>query len=136
MSPVSAGDFFLFFARPQAAGGDMKQVRGNSPHLLPSIEKETGGRRAACYPPAKYAADGRRAVVHDQDLDGRQAVVHDQGIDGRQAVVHDQGIDGRQAGQIVYDRGFSGVWTGELYMIFLYTVWRRCGICPNCLFRT
>ena len=90
----------------------MKQVRGNSPHLLPSIEKETGGRRAACYPPAKYTADGRRAVVHDQ------------------------GIDGRQAGQIVYDRGFSGVWTGELYIIFLYTVWRRCGIAPNCLFRT
>ena len=99
-------------------------MRGISPHLLPLIEKETGGRRAACYPPAKYTADGRRAVVHDQ------------GIDGRPAVVHDQGIDGRQAGQIVYDRGFSGVWTGELYMIFLYTVWRRCGICPNCLFRT
>ena len=111
VSGVDRG-FFVFFARPQAAGGDMKQVRGNSPHLLPSIEKETGGRRAACYPPAKYTADGRQAVVHDQD------------------------IDDRPAGQIVYDRGFSGVWTGELYMIFLYTVWRRCGIVPNCLFRT
>ena len=43
-------------------------------------------------------------------------------------------VSGKPAGLIVYDQHLSGGLTEGMYAIFVYTVWRRCGIaqiCPN-----